>query len=351
MDWLESAARDANPRRRHLAAAALSLAVDDGTAEKAVPLLRELLQDPDTEVLREAVMSTGKLRDRSLIFALLPLITRTDLRADVLEAIASYGDNICGTLSDLLNDDSLPAPIRRQAPRALKLIRTQRSVDVLVQAIGHGDLSIRESVLRALNSIRNRQPDLDFHQSFVTDRILAEARYYFELSASLAPFATAPLEEEKAPRTAAGLLARTIEQRLEQAVERLFRLLGLRYPPVEIYSAYLAWRARRGDEAGAALEFLDETLDRDVKRVVLPMLDEPRHVQEIGKRLFGFEPQTAESAVRELIASVDPWLVACAIAAARELKLSALVPEIERASRSASAPVRQIADEAMAVLT
>ena len=47
---------------------------------------------------------------------------------------------------DLLNDESLSARVRRQAPRALKLIRTQRSVDVLVQAIGHGNISIRESV-------------------------------------------------------------------------------------------------------------------------------------------------------------------------------------------------------------
>jgi AAA family ATP:ADP antiporter len=286
-----------------------------------------------------------------LIFSLLPLITRADLRADVLEAIAAYGDGICGTLSDLLNDETLPARVRRQAPRALKLIRTQRSVDVLVQAIGHGNLSIRESVLRALNSIRNHQPDLDFHQRFVTDQILAEARYYFELSASLAPFAAAPVAGGSAPRTATGLLARTIEQRLEQAIERLFRLLGLRYPPVEIYSAWLAWRTRRNEELGAALEFLDETLDRDLKRVVLPMLDEPEHVQEFGRRLFGCEPRTAESAIRELIASGDPWIVACAIAAARELKLSGLLPEIERASRGASDPVRQIADEVMAVLT
>jgi AAA family ATP:ADP antiporter len=340
-DWLESAARDADPRRRHLAAAALSLA-----GEAGVPLLRELLQDTDREVVREAVASAGKILDRSVIFSLLPLITRADLRADVLEAIAAYGDGICGTLSDLLNDESLPARIRRQAPRALKLIRTQRSVDVLVQAIGHGNISIRESVLRALNSIRNRQPNLDFHQGFVTEQILAEARYYFALSASLAPFAA-----QEAPRTATGLLARTIEQRLEQAVERLFRLLGLRYPPVEIYSAYLAWQTRRSEELGAALEFLDETLDRDLKRVVLPMLDEPTHVHEFGKRLFGCEPQTAESAIRELIASGDPWIVACAIAAARELKLSGLVPEIQCASRGASEPVRQIADEAMAVLT
>ena len=341
MDWLETAARDLDPRKRRVAAAALSLA-----GEAGVSLVRELLQDPDREVVREAIISAGRIRDRSLIFSLLPLITRADLRADVLEAIAAYGDGICGTLSDLLNDESLPARVRRQAPRALKLIRTQRSVDVLVQAIGHGNISIRESVLRALNSIRNRQPDLDFHHGFVTEQILAEARYYFELNAALAPFAA-----QKAPRTAAGLLARTIEQRLEQAVERLFRLLGLRYPPVEIYSAYLAWRTRRGEELGAALEFLDETLDRDLKRVVLPMLDEPAHVHEFGRRLFGCEPQTVDSAIRELIASGDPWIVACAIAAARELKLSGLVPEIQRASRDASEPVRQIADEAMAVLT
>lgn len=340
-DWLESAAHNEDPARRHLAAATLSL-----TGERGVPLLRELLRDSHPEVAREAVCSAGKVRDRSLIFALLPLLPRTDLRADVLEALAAYGDGICGTLADLLNDETLPLNIRVQAPRALKLIRTQRSVDVLVNAIGHGNLAIRESVLRALNSIRNREPDLDYHRSFVTEQILAEARYYFELNAALAP-----LRDHMQPRTAAGLLARTIEQRLEQAVERLFRLLGLRYPPVEIYSAYLAWSSRRADDLSAALEFLDETLDRDLKRVVLPMLDEPAHVQELGRRLYGFEPRTAENAVRELIASKDPWLVACAIAAARELKLYALAREIEQASRGADDSVRRIADEAVAALT
>jgi ATP/ADP translocase/HEAT repeat protein len=341
MPWFEPAAHDPDPRKRRLAAAALALA-----GERGAPLVRELLQDSDLEVARQAVSSAARLRDRSLIFALLPLVARSGLRADVLEALASYGDGICGTLSDLMSDESLPVNIRRQAPRVLKLIRTQRSVDVLVQAIGHGDLSIRESALRALNSIRNRRPDLNVHQTFVTDQILTEARYYFELNASLRPFI-----DQKTPRTAAGLLARTIEQRLEQAVERLFRLLGLRYPPVEIYSVYLAWSRGHGDELGAALEFLDETLDRDLKRVVLPMLDRPEHVEEFGRRLFGCSPQTAESAIRELIASRDPWLVACSIASARELKLSGLVPQIRQASRNASQPVRQIADEAVAVLT
>ena len=72
--------------------------------------------------------------------------------------------------------ESLPIGIRMQAPRRCRLrVRTQTSIDTLVRAIGHGNLAIRSSVLRALNSIRNHPPSLDFHQSFVTQQILAEA--------------------------------------------------------------------------------------------------------------------------------------------------------------------------------
>ncbi|HVW83847.1 MAG TPA: hypothetical protein VHB50_04175, partial [Bryobacteraceae bacterium] len=142
-----------------------------------------------------------------------------------------------------------------------------------------------------------------------------EARYYFQLNAALAPLA-----DHRKPSTAVGLLARTIEQRLAETIERLFRLLGLRYPPVEIYSAYLAYRGQRGEELSTALEFLDNTLDKDLKRIVLPMLDEPQHLQEMGRRLFGVEPYRTDTAIRELIGSRDPWLEACGTAAAKELQ-------------------------------
>jgi AAA family ATP:ADP antiporter len=301
---------DPDPERRRQAAAALWLA-----GARGIPMLKKLLRDPDTEVLREAVCSAGKLHDDSLIPYLIPLISKSPVRAEVLEALAAYGDSICPTLAELMEDESLPLGIRIQAPRALRLVRTQTSVDTLVRAIGHGNLAIRSSVLRALSSIRNHSPALDFHQSFVTQQILAEARYYFQLNAALAPFAS-----RDTPRTAVSLIARTIEQRLGETLERLFRLLGLRYPPAEIYSAWLSWRNRRGDEMATAIEFLDTTLDRDLKPVVLPMLDEPDHLVELGRRLYGFEPYQLESALRELVDSHDPWLVACAHAASAQLR-------------------------------
>ena len=45
-----------------------------------------------------------------------------------------------------------------------------------------------QPVLRALNRLRETAPRLNFDTAFVTDQILKEARYYYELSAALEPF-------------------------------------------------------------------------------------------------------------------------------------------------------------------
>jgi AAA family ATP:ADP antiporter len=209
---------------------------------------------------------------------------------------------------------------------------------VLLPIARHPDLSVRAAVLKALNRLRETAPALAFDSVFVTERILDEARYYFELNAGLAPFR----EYTNAGR-AAKLLARTIEERLEETLERLFRLLGLRYPPREIYSAYLAVANGKNGDATAALEFLDNILERNLKRIFLPLLDAPEHLLERGRDLFGVEVRSAEAAIRELIRSHDPWLVACAIAAAAELNLRSLAPDIAVAAQDAVEDVAEVA--------
>jgi AAA family ATP:ADP antiporter len=227
----------------------------------------------------------------------------------------------------------------------LGLIVHQRSVDVLIGALRQQNPAIRAPVLKALNRLRESNPGLNYADSFVTDQIHQEARYYFELNAALAPF-----RDQQRPPSAASLLARTIEERLRQTLERLFRLLGLRYPPTEIYSAYLAVNRRHAEQFSAALEFLDSVLERDLKRILLPLLDAPEHVLEIGRHLFGIEPKTPEQAVRELIHSGDPWLVACAVAAAGELRLYRLAPEIQHAGENTGPDVAEVARSVAALL-
>jgi hypothetical protein len=140
-----------------------------------------------------------------------------------------------------------------------------------------------------------------------------------------------------------------LDERLQHTLERLFRLLGLRYPPREIYAAYLAIQGKCQQAASTALEFLDNILDRDIKRYLLPLLDAPGHPGR-GRGLFGIPDKDVTAAIRELIRSGDPWLTACAMAAAADLRLHGLGPEIVEASRNAGAEVSQVGERAVAAL-
>jgi len=338
-EWLAAAASHSDPERRALAASAL------GTVGTNAPMLLNLIQDPDVQVATAACRSAGLLQERSCIEAVMRRLADTSLRGVAIESLAAYGAANCGFLGDFLADEGVAPAIRRQLPRALKLIRDQRSVDVLLKCIGQQDLTIRAAVLKALNTLRETAPDLQYGDVFVTEQILSEARHYFELYSALAPF-----QAEKTRRSATGLLERALEERLAQTIERLFRLLGLRYPPREMYAAYLAVRHRQKDQFVAALEFLDNVLDRPLKRVLLPMLDSSERMTERGRDLFGVELRDAESAVGELIRSGDPWLAVCAMATAAERKMQRLAGDIARAGERSGGDVAEVARAAVAEL-
>ena len=340
LEWITRNSESQDPRRRRLAAIALGVHGDRGTQA-----LHRLLADQDSTVVAAAARSAGALRNRAYVPALVRRLAEARLRAEAIEALAAYGTRISGTLGDLLEDETVPAPIRRQIPRILYRVPEQPSVDVLLRFIGAPDLSLRAAVVKALNRLREAAPQLDYGAAFVTRQILNEARHYFELNAALEPFRT--LER---PRTAPGLLARTIEVRLQNTIERLFRLLGLRYRPKEIHAAYLAVSRRRTEELSAALDFLDNVLDWELRRVLLPLLDAPAHLAEKGRDLFGIEVLDVESALRELIRSGDPWLVACASATAAELGTHNLAQDIAQAAEGAGKEAAQVAHAAAAAL-
>jgi ATP/ADP translocase len=341
IDWIQNAALSPEPDRRALAAAAIAVRPDLGPEA-----LCRFLEDPDPRPAAAACRAAATMKDRACLLPLVRLLGNAKLRADAIPALAAFGPPICGTLSDVLLDETIGMRVRRQVPRVLKHIPDQRAVDALLSAVGHPDLTIRSAVLKALNHLRETAPNLDFDNQGVTEQITAEARHYYELNAALEPFREYPDSHRKAAR----LLALTIEERLRATLERLFRLLGLRYPPREIYSAYRAVSRNRHEEATAALEFLDNTLERNLKRILLPLLDAPEHILEHGRQLYGVEIPSAEDAIRELIHSRDLWLTACAMAAAAELELRNLAQEIHQAAEESQDEVGLVARSAAARL-
>jgi AAA family ATP:ADP antiporter len=341
VEWIRNAARDPNSQRRAMAAIAIRVRGDEGTEA-----LHHLLQDDDPQVVTAAAKAAERLGNRMYVEPMIRRLGDVRVRGALIESLAAYGTRIVGTLGDLLEDADVPLSVRKQIPRVLRRIPDQRSVDLLLRLIDERNLGIRGAVLRALNGLRETAPNLDYGREPVTRQILNEARYYYELNAALAPF-----RDHNQPRTAAGLLVSTLEARLQQTIERLFRLLGLRYPPKDIYAAWLA--VHRGDATDhtAAVDFLDSVLERDLKRILLPLLDSDDHLVVSGRDLFGVELKSSEDAIRELLRAGDPWVVACSIATAVELKLRPLADEIAKLSDgTAGIEVAQVARAAVPAL-
>jgi AAA family ATP:ADP antiporter len=322
--------------------AALAIAL---RGQESANELARLLQDQDNDVVAAACRAAGKLGNRASVETMIKRLDDPALRSVVIESLAAFGARHCGLLGDCLMDPSWPLATRCQIPRVLKLIQDQRSADVLLQALNEPEISIRIAVLRALSHLHEIAPRLNYGATFVTDHILKEARHYFELYSAVEPF-----HDQKGTRTAAGLLERSLQERLQQTLERLFHLMGLKYPPEDMHAAYLAVRGRRREQFLAALDFLDTVLEPALKRVVLPLLDSSEGMTERGRDLFGLEVRDAESAIRDLIQSSDPWLSACAMAAAAERRFHRLRADILAAGKRAGTEVAQVANSAAQAL-
>jgi len=241
-------------------------------------------------------------------------------------------------------DEHAPLAIRTQIPRVLRLIRDPRSVEVLIGCLNSPNQAIRTAVVKGLNRLRQSAPHLEMAAAPINEQIRGEATECFRLHALIDP-----LRAASHPRAPSALLVRTLETRFGQSMERLFRLLGLRYSPNEIYNTYLSLQSGNADRVTAAHDYLDSLLERDLKRVVIPLLDASHHHAH-ARDVFGVQAKTLETALRELLGSNDPWITACAIATAAEFKLKALAADISKAGAQPGTETFEVARAASTVL-
>ena len=111
------------------------------------------------------------------------------------------------------------------------------------------------------------------------------------------------------------LLEQALQEKQEQNLKRIFRLLGLRYPARDMYHAYLGLVHRQPGKRASALEFLENLLDRRLRQRLMPLLesDSPEQALDHGARLFGWSLGSRREALDRLLQGPDSWLRVCAV--------------------------------------
>jgi ATP:ADP antiporter, AAA family len=303
--------------------------------------LRRLLEDPDPGVAADAVRAVGQLRNRRFVFLLLDRIAEPALTRVVVDALVRFGDSAVGTLRDHLTDTSVPVENRREIPAILSAIGTSEAARALRAALLEPDTQLRYRSIQALNKIYKARPDVDRDPQIIEAVLAAEILGHYRSYQILGTLRESLPEDDavlRAPRAS-----------MEQEVERIFRLLSLLYPRNDLHSAYVGLGSSDPLVHDNSLEFLDNILRPQLRRVLAPLLDSRVSVSErirLANRLVGAKVETREQAVAALLSSEEPWLKSCGAYAVGLLGLRQLEPELDRCLEHADPQLRESARQA-----
>lgn len=304
------------------------------------PHLLKLLSDPAPPVVTHAIRAAGRTGDRDFMSRLIELLEGKHHRAAAREALAAYGDRIVGALTDYIIDRSMPLPLRSNLCRVLGRIPTQHSVDALIGAIGQVDPAVRYYVIKALNALRSRYPDLRFSADAINGALVDETESYYAILQIL--------QVDSGADAGGTLLQRALQEKIDENLERIFRLLSLSYTSKDIHGAYVGITGDRKDLKASAVEFLDNVLRKEVKKYLFPIVDNVEVGSKIrkGQELFGTLIGDRVSGLEYLLKGDDPWLKACALFSLR----SGIPDELRSAVEACKADPHPVVKETAALV-
>jgi AAA family ATP:ADP antiporter len=313
---------------------------------ESVPFLHTLLQDPRPQVAADAIMAAGKAERQELVLEIVPLLSNRNLRGASRQALASMGAGITADLAAVLADEAQDTTVRMEVSWILGRIQDAKAVKILVENLNSRDFRVKYQIVKALSRVHARNPDLPGDKWVLEVHLIAQTMAYYE---GLALFCAMKPKKNGDSR----LVSRALQEHLDRQMEIVFRLLGLSYPQRDIYSAYVALKGLHREKRVAAIEFLDNILKREVKSLILPLLEEevPEHLVTRIAPVFNLHVPGRDDAMQTLLQQPNPWLKACTLHAVGSELNTDLAPFCRELLKDGDPLVRETAGWALQQLS
>ncbi len=285
--------------------------------------LHILVEDSRIEVMKAVMANIGQDPSAEFLPVLINHLNTRHIRKTVRESLAEYGEDVIDTLTEYLQDEQEDRRKQIAILKVLSLIGSQKSVNLLWKVMESEDRHTRYEAIRALNKLRVRFPSLRFDQQVIRAHIDDEIELYRKILRSwLQQRQTVSQSGDKLPTKntmdqlvkARMLLACALEEKLESCLERIFRLLGLKYPPRDMLNAYLGLMSEKAALRANSIEFLDNLLESSLKKSLIPIMESSRpEALKKQSRLLEISLPSEDESVELILSGDDNWLKTCTI--------------------------------------
>jgi len=244
-------------------------------------ILKEYLLHSSEAVQKTAIYAAGQTLSPEFIPLLVGFLPNKNLRNTTVLALQNYGQQIQPTLLEMVKAHTVSIEIARFIPLVFKAFHSQDSVRNLFHLLEDKDLAVRLSAIRALSDLKADFPNLHFNNAKIVSSIYEECKLYHNtLSAMHTQIIVSYRNRKKtkeivseSERDARASLLELLERRLDAGLERIFKLLGLKYKQNDITIAYAGLVSEKQEARTNAIEFLDNLLSGELKRKLLPIIE------------------------------------------------------------------------------
>jgi ATP:ADP antiporter, AAA family len=295
----------------------------------------------------ELARAMAELQDPRFVPLLLPRLGLREGRGAVREALVQLGGEALAALAAAFDDPATPERVRAHIPRTVSRFRSQAAADLLLDWLdSERPGGLRYKALRGLGRLVSEQR-LRIDRARIDRQIRINLLEHLRVLALQRPLATRP-EAARGARSLR-LLTSLLDDKLEQALERSFRLLQLRHKHENLRSVYVASRSPERVRRAHALEFLDVLTASDsspqaqqVRQLLLLVVDDLSVADRLTRALpfVPQQPATYAAALAALMADHDDSLAAFAAYHALEVGTAELEGAVAEALRERPALAR-----------
>ena len=321
------------------------------------PEISKHLKNKDRKIVHAAIEAAGLTMSDEFIKELLLFLPKKDYRLIAINALHDYGTKMISVLTELVKERLVPLETSRFIPMVLKSFNSQQAVTHLFILLNDTDLSTRLEVVRALSNLRKTNPDLKFDNYKIVDLIFEECKlYHLTLSSMHNQIIVAYRSRKRAQkevsieeRDARASLLELLERRLDAGLERIFKLLGLKYKQRDVEIAYESLLSDKEQARTNAIEFLDNLLTGNLKRALLPIIEESAldvSSEEVLQKIMHKIP-TEHECFQMLLKGNDLKVKLAVLYLIKFQQEKKYIPILEEQSKSDELKIRTFAKEAL----
>ncbi|RXP56179.1 hypothetical protein EC396_07870 [Lutibacter sp. HS1-25] len=254
-------------------------AIGNARVENFYHILNTQLQSSNQTIQNTAILCCAKTLDQRFIPTIIDFLSGKETRKSATDALFSYGEPINEILVKRIKEESIAIEDAVHAIAVIEKFASQKAISCLKKLTDETEHTIKIEAIEALKRLKWKYPNLYIKDRYIVDKVLDECHLYQNTLSVIHSQIVIQykkkdyLKENLEVIEARNGLMQLLEQRLDRQLQRIFRFLGIKYPPNDVEPILNIILNGKEEQRIHAIEFLDNILDNQLKKELIPIAE------------------------------------------------------------------------------